>query len=632
MAGGVRALRLVRKNLASAANPSSRKALRDKNGRNPRRAKNLSSALTFGTLLLTATTAAFGAPTKPDALSTVAERSGFRVTGRYEEIERLCPEYAQTWPDAVRCTEFGRTPEGRPMFALVVSRTGALTPNDARDRRIPVMLWQGGIHAGEIDGKDAGFLALREMLQGKVAKGALESSIIVFVPVFNVDGHERFGHNNRPNQNGPEEMGWRVTAQNFNLNRDYTKADAPEMQAMLRLLDAWDPVLYVDLHVTDGARFEVDVSNNLEPMRTGDAEMQAGGKALMKELNDTLKSQGSHPIDFYPTLRETDDPASGFDVSTYPPRFSTGYWAARNRFSLLVETHSWKDYPTRVRVTHNILMKLSDMMAKQGKAWRALARDADSRAERLGGQDVTLEYDVGPHTVTIDFRGYAYTRELSAISGGLVTHYDPTKPQTWHIPYRDTLVPRLTVRAPRGGYVIPAAYAEWMGERLSIHGIHFERLDRAARAANVEAFRATRAQFATRPFEGHFTAKLTGEWKAEKRDVPAGSLMVPIAQPKARLIMALLEPEASDSYAAWGFFNIAFEQKEYMEPYVAEDVAREMLARNPALATEFKQKLAADPGFARSPQARLDFFYERHPAYDEQLNLYPVLRIAGSKP
>src|SRR5262249_50785287 len=106
-----------------------------------------------------------------------------------------------------------------------------------------------------------------------------------------------------PEPDGPEEMGWRVTAQNFNLNRDYTKTDAPEMQSMLRLLDAWDPVLYVDLHVTDGAQFEVDVSNNLEPMRTGDAEMQAGGKALMKELNDTLSSQGSLPIDFYPSLR-----------------------------------------------------------------------------------------------------------------------------------------------------------------------------------------------------------------------------------------------------------------------------------------------------------------------------------------
>ena len=586
----------------------------------------------FRTALVAAfiATPALAATSEP--LATLAERSGFHVTGRYDEVERLCAQFAKAFPGSVRSFEFGRTPEGRPMLALAVSKSGALTPDDARERGVPVMLAQGGIHAGEIDGKDAGFLAIRELLQDKSAKNPLNSFVFVFVPVFNVDGHERFGHNNRPNQNGPEEMGWRVTAQNFNLNRDYTKTDAPEMQSMLRLLDAWDPVLYIDLHVTDGAQFQVDVSNNLEPMHTGDSEMQAGGKALMKELNDTLTSQGSLPIDFYPSFRDSDDPASGFDASTYPPRFSTGYWATRNRYSLLVETHSWKDYPTRVRVTHNILIKLSDMMAKQGKAWRALARAADSRAEMLGGQDVTLDYDAGPHTVTIDFRGYAYTREPSAISGALVTHYDPTKPQVWHIPFRDTLVPKVTVRAPRGGYVIPAAYAAWIAERLSVHGIRFERVDRARPAAPVEAFRATKVEFASKPFEGHFTARLEGEWQQEKRDIPAGSLFVPIAQPKARLIMTLLEPQAGDSYAAWGFFNIAFEQKEYMEPYVAEDVARDLLARNPALAAEFKQKLATDPAFAKDPQARLDFFYKHHPSYDEQLNLYPILRIASTRP
>jgi hypothetical protein len=595
------------------------------------RAAGLAAALACAALASTlAATPAPAASLKP--LETISERSGFKVTGRYDEVERLCADFAKAFPGAVRAFEFGRTPEGRPMLALAISKSGALTPDDGRERGVPVMLAQGGIHAGEIDGKDAGFLAIREMLQDKSAKGALNSFVLVFVPVFNVDGHERFGRNNRPNQNGPEEMGWRVTAQNYNLNRDYTKADAPEMQAMLRLLDAWDPVLYVDLHVTDGAQFEVDVSNNLEPMRTGDAAMQAGGKALMKELNDTLASQGSLPIDFYPSFREVDDPMSGFDASWYPPRFSTGYWAIRNRYSLLVETHSWKDYPTRVRITHNIIVKLAEMMAKQGKAWRALARDADARSTKLGGTDVTLDHETGPHTVSIDFRGYAYTREPSPVSGALVTRYDPTKPQIWRIPFRDTIVPKVTVRAPRGAYIVPAAHAAWMAERLAVHGIRFERLDRASRASTVEAFRATNAEFGTRPFENHFTAKLDGQWKPEKRDIPAGSLIVPIAQPKALLVMTLLEPQSSDSYAAWGFFNFAFEQKEYIEPYVAEDIARDLLARDPAVAAEFKQRLATDPAFAKDPQARLDFFYKRHASFDERMNLYPILRIDSAKP
>ena len=206
------------------------------------------------------------------------------------------------------------------MLALIVTRTGALTPEKAREQKLPVMLMQGGIHAGEIDGKDAGFLALREILNNEAASGALKSFVLVFVPVFNVDGHERFGHWNRPNQVGPQEMGWRATARNFNLNRDYTKADTPEMQAMLRLLGAWDPVLYVDLHVTDGAEFQHDVSNTLEPVYAGDSQLHPAGRALVQELNAKIAAQGSMPLDFYPSFVVDDDPASGFAAGPPLPR------------------------------------------------------------------------------------------------------------------------------------------------------------------------------------------------------------------------------------------------------------------------------------------------------------------------
>ena len=179
-------------------------------------------------------------------LTTVSERSGFTRTGRYDEVIALCDAFQREYPKAVRCFDFGTTPEGRPMKALAVSTTGHLDPQSARAANLPVLLAQGGIHAGEIDGKDAGFLLLREMLEGKAGRGVLDKLVVLFVPVFNIDGHERFGRWNRPNQRGPEEMGWRTTAQNYNLNRDYMKADAPEMQAMLRLVDIWDPIVTMD--------------------------------------------------------------------------------------------------------------------------------------------------------------------------------------------------------------------------------------------------------------------------------------------------------------------------------------------------------------------------------------------------
>jgi Zinc carboxypeptidase len=572
---------------------------------------------------------AAAAPTQT-TLETVAEQSKFLRTGHYDEVQRLCEAYARTWPDFVKCVEFGRTPEGRPMLALVASRSGALDSKEARRRGLPVMLLQGGIHAGEIDGKDAGFLALRELLGDK---GALHNFVLVFVPVFNVDGHERFGRWNRPNQAGPEEMGWRTTAQNLNLNRDYMKADAPEMHAMLGLLNTWDPVLYVDMHVTDGANFQHDVSNSVAPLYSGDPALHPTAQALATELNTKIAAMGSQPLDFYPEFVKEDDPDSGFARNAYSPRFSIGYWGLHNRFTLMVETHSWKDYATRVRVTHNIIMTLTDMMSREGSGWRARALEADGRAAQgLGGQTVTLDFENGPHVTMIDFLGYAYTRKHSDVSGAVATFYDSTKPTVWHVPLRDTIVAKTEVRAPRGGYIVTAADADWLGRKLTLHGVRFETLDHESGSAAVETFRATKVTYSTETFEGHAMLTFEGAWAPEKRAIPAGSLFVPIAQPNARLLVALLEPRGVDSLAAWGFFDSAFEQKESMEPYVEEQVAAEMLARDPKVAAAFRKRLAEDPKFAADPDARLDYFYRLSPSWDERLNLYPVYRVETAPP
>jgi len=577
------------------------------------------------TAFLLALLAAPLAHAAPD-LVTISERSGFQATGRYDEVVRLCGAFQQAYPKQVKCFQFGTTPEGRPMLALAVNARGTFTPEAARKANLPVTLIQGGIHAGEIDGKDAGFLALREILDGKLAPGVLDKQVLLFVPVFNVDGHERFQKWNRPNQRGPVEMGWRTTAQNYNLNRDYVKADAPEMQAMLALVNAWDPLTYTDLHVTDGAMFQHDVSIQVEPVYSGDPEFRKAGAALRTNVIADIGKQGSMPQSYYMSFKDTDDPASGFVDGVSDPRFSTGYFQLRNRIAMLVETHSWKDYPTRVRITHNTIVSLLQQVATHGQAWLQAARDADARATRLAGQPVALTYRTTDRATTVDFQGYAYTRTMSDVSGMLMTHYDETKPQVWHVPLRDEVVVDLQVPAPRAGYVVPAAWAQRVAAKLAQHGIAFRKLDKAIDAAPVQTFRADRAAFAATSFESHQRLKVDGAWKPEPRNLVKGALFVPIAQPKARLVMALFEPQAPDSLLAWGEFNNAFERKEYMEEYVAEDVAREQMARDPALAAEFRRKVKTDATFAKDPHARLEFFARRHPSWDERLNLYPVLR------
>ncbi len=574
--------------------------------------------------LLFASATAYAEPSK---LQTLSEQSGFLKTGRYAEVIALCAAFESAYPDSVRCFKFGSTPEGRPMMALAVSTSGALTPAAARERGMPVVLIQGGIHAGEIDGKDAGFLALRELLDGSAARGTLDQQVLLFVPVFNVDGHERMGRWNRPNQNGPEEMGWRTTAQNLNLNRDYAKAESAEMQAMLGLVEDWNPLAIIDLHATNGAQFEHDIAIMVEPLYAGDGELRKAGAALGESVRSALTKQGSLPLAFYPSFVESDNPASGFQDSVAPPRFSSGYFYLRNRFAMLVETHSWKDYPTRVRITRNTIIAVLEHSAKHAQEWQRLTSEADARSAALAGKPVALDYKATSKVREIDYRGYAYTRTPSAISGALMTRYDPSKPEIWRLPLRDEVVENQTVSAPLAGYLVPAAHAADIAARLSRHGIRHRIVTSALPAVDAESFRAEQATLAAKSVEGAQRLDLKGTWKRERRDLTAGALFVPIAQPKARLLIALLEPQAPDSYAAWGVFNNAFETKEYMEAYVAEEVGRDMLASDPALAETFNKRLATDPEFAKSPEMRLQFFYQRHPSWDERLNLYPVLRV-----
>lgn len=563
----------------------------------------------------------------PDPLSTHAERTKWVETGRYDEVLTLCTKFQETYPDKVQCHELVRTPEGRPMVALVVSGDGMLDVEKIRAARRPVVFFQGGIHAGEIDGKDAGFWLLREMLQGKAGKGVLEKVTVVFVPVFNVDGHERFGAHNRPNQVGPKETGWRTTSQNLNLNRDYAKADAPEMRAMVKALGLWDPIVYLDLHVTDGAKFRHGIAYLVEPVTQGAPELMPLAKEVREDVVKKLDQSGHLPIgEFYPAFENDDDPASGFSIYAAPPRFSTSYWANRNRIGVLVETHSWKDYATRVQATRDAILSTLEAVAARGPALLEASAKADTGAAKLGGTSLTLVQAPSGPPRTIEFKGYAYKREPSEISGGTRIVYDERRPETWRVPLVDKLKPAVTAKLPKGGYVVPPGHAPWVKERLTAHGIEFTEIAETKPSLEVESFRATETTFGAAPYEGRQTLKAAGNWAKDSQTIPKGSLYVPIAQKNARLVANLFEPMGPDSFLAWGFFNGHFERKEYMEAYVAEEFAKTAL-KDPAVKAEFEKRIATDPAFAKDPAARLEFFYRRHPSWDVRLNLYPVYRV-----
>ncbi|MGE5183640.1 MAG: M14 family zinc carboxypeptidase [Acidobacteriota bacterium] len=547
------------------------------------------------------------------SLVTTAEISQLARTGRYAEAVALCHDFARAYA-GVACLELGRTGEGRPIVALRISRHAGL----------PTILVEGGIHAGEIEGKDAGFMFVRDLLAGTVAPGALDAVDVIFVPVINPDGHERFSPNNRPNQRGPAEMGFRTNGARLNLNRDFAKAETPEIAALLGVFRTYDPLVFVDIHTTDGAKFEHDISITVGPRAPRPDHLDATATGIADAVAAKLTARGHLPVEFYPSFVTDDDPLSGFAIAEAPPRFSQAYAGVRSRIGILVENHSWKTYAQRVRSSYDFLRALFELATTEAPAWRAAAERARAADLALGGSELPLVYDNGPHTTELAFRGYAFDKRPSEISGGTWIVYDETRPQIWHVPLRDELVPKVSVRVPKAGYVVDGGYAQQIAAVLDRHGIRYSRIAGEPRG-ELEVFRATKVS--VQPlFEGHPRMQLEGAWARETRTLDRGAIFVPIAQPSARLIVHLLDPAGPDSLAQWGELATAFERKEYMESYVAEEQARAMLAADPKLRAEFDAALAADPALAASPKARLDWFYQRHPSWDERMNLLPIYR------
>lgn len=549
-------------------------------------------------------------------LTTIAEKSNWLKTGRADETETLCKGFAKKYPKRVQCKSYGVTPEGRTLWYMNI--------HDASVKTSAPTVWiQAGIHAGEIDGKDAVFLMMKNVFEKKLTPDPFAGLKVIFVPIVNLDGHERFGKWNRPNQVGPEEMGWRVTAQNYNMNRDFAKVDTSEMRDLNKLWNEHDPILSLDLHVTDGAHFQPEVGIITTPTENqGTGAMHSAGTKYETELMQKMHYRGRQALPFYPSFEDHDKPTSGFARNVSPPRFANGYWYVRNRIGVLVESHSWKDYATRVKVHYHTVLSSLEIAQKYGAEWTKHAREIDK--QNLAGKKIDVAFKHTKKIKTIDFGGYKFSITKSKISGADVIRYFTDQPETWKVPFYEELAPTVSVTAPEKGYFIPSSEMETIKGKLDVHGIKYEKWTKPLPDI-VKVFRATKTQLSAGSFEGRQTMTLEGEWQQEKSEFPKTVFFVPIQQPNAMIAIHLLEPLAPDSFVFWGMFNRFFEMKEYMEDYVAEDVAKKML-EDKNIEAEFNEKLK-DDSFAKDPNKRFRFFYQKHSSWDTRYNRYPIMKL-----
>lgn len=560
---------------------------------------------------------------------TRAESSNFTETPRYAETIDYCRRIAGASP-LVDYTSFGISPEGRELPLVIIDGHGNFTPEAVRASGNAVVLIQNGIHAGESDGKDASLLLLRDLSVSGELSALLDSVTVLIIPIFNVDGHERFGPYNRINQNGPSEMGFRATAQNLNLNRDYLKADAPEMQAWLRLFNRWLPDLMVDTHVTDGADHQYVLTYAVGNDQDVSPSLRRWTRETLEPFLNTAMQEDGYPVLPYFWMRDRTRIRRGLLHGPFSPRYSTGYGAAQNRIFYLIETHMLKDYRTRVMATRRLLQHILRLANRRSRRLQMINLEADREtAHQLAGRQYPLRLEISLQDSTeISFLGVEYKVEESSISGSGWVQYGQ-RPETYRLPFFSTTKVVDSTVVPFA-YLIPPQWTLQI-DRLAAHGVPIRRLAQPV-TVEVGSYQFRNVSWRDTPFEGHHLVNFETDPLTEVRTFPAGTAVVFMNHRTNRVAINLLEPQAPDSFVRWGFWDSIFERKEYAEDYVLEEMARQMLAEKPELRAEFEAALSNDPRLAANPRARLNFFYERTPYWEKQVNIYPVGKLMSDVP
>jgi hypothetical protein len=497
---------------------------------------------------------------------TRPELTRFRETSHYSDVRQFLDSLKRLGASIV-VGSIGKTTEGRDIPFVIASRPLASTPSEARRLARPIVYVQANIHAGEVEGKDA-LLALIRDLVFSAQPNALDSLVLIAVPIYNADGNERFASQsvNRIEQNGPELVGTRANAQNLDLNRDYIKAEAPETRASLAMFNAWNPDVFVDLHTTDGSfhGYALTYSPSLSPAAV------FGGVYARDSMLPVLRGRmhtrdGFEVFDYGNFL--SDERASVGDTAregwaTYDarPRFGTNYYGIRGRIGILSEAYSHDTLQRRIASTYAFVKEILSLVAEKSAAIRSLSARADSQALAWGRSPDSLqmvavrsELVATPRMLDVIKEDLEKTGDSSVSQSGVPRGERRTgRFRTIRMPVYDRFTSTLD-RVPPAAYVIgPDDQA--VVDLLRLHGIRIDRSD-SAWTGRGETFAIDSIISSPRPFQGHREVRLKGHWERGLQSLPAGSFIVSTAQPLGPLIVYLLEPESEDGVATWNFFD-----------------------------------------------------------------------------
>ena len=539
-----------------------------------------------------------------------------QTIARYEKLDRLHP--------GARLMEIGNDDDGSPIHVFVISDGSGFTPDSIRASGKNILWITNAIHPGEPDGVDASLLLAQALLESDQLMGLLVNNAVCIVPMYNVWGAKQRQHPSRPDQQGPSEHGIRGNARNLDLNRDFIKMDAQNTFALETALTRWDPDVYFETHVSDGA----DHRYVMELLTTQKDKLDPSLSAFMTgmmvpELYGWMEKKGMLMCPYFETVQEIPD--SGLVAFNDAPRYSTGYNALFDRIGIMSESHMLKPFAERVNATFQLMLATLAVMNKHPKELQKARVAAKSRTATMRAVELNWTLDT-THVDSLKWKGHPAGFSPSRITGLPRLDYDRRRTLDITVPWSETYSASLTKTKPVA-YLLPSQWTRELLPRLEASGVRTVRLSEdsllRAEVSVITAFETGRS-----PYEGHYVhsdVQVTTERTLYVAH--AGDVLIPMGTTADRYVMEVLECEAEDGFFAWGFFDSILQQKEWFTPYSFEDIAAFMLEQDPDLQKQLDQRRASDPAFAQDPWAQLNFVLQHSPYRERNYRRYPVLRV-----
>jgi hypothetical protein len=520
---------------------------------------------------------------------TVAEETQWKATSRYADVMRFITELQRLSP-CLRVETLCTSAEGREVPLLVIGRPLPALPSALGNDPRKIVYIQANIHAGEVEGKEATLMLVRDILLDEKTP-YLNKLILLIAPIFNADGNEKISPENRRQQPGPDQgVGVRHNGQNLDLNRDAMKLESPEVAGLVaNVLNRWDPLLLVDCHTTDGAYHQEVVTYSWALNPNGNPGLIAYQREkMMPNIEAILEKKYGTLAVGYGGFRDFKSPEKGWESMEHEPRYVTNYMGLRNRLSILDENYVHADFKTRVMGNYAFLRAILDYCEAHAEEIARLVAEADRQTVVRGldpaDKDIFYtEYELLPleQPVTV----HAYETEVIPQGEGRRPLVHPTdKVDVLTIPYYADWRGKSGVR-------IPFAYVIGVPDRQVVdillrHGIVVERLREPA-TIEVEAFKPSEVKASPTLFQGHWMDQVKGDYASEKREFPAGTYLVAAAQPLGNLAAYLLEPQSDDGLLVWNFFDryLVPQWSRELQTYPVYkllrpvDLAREVVAR-----------------------------------------------------